>query len=160
MSQENVELVRRLYPGPVDVAVALSDPQIFEAMRIEIEPLMHSDFETVGDPRNLFRLGGRDVELPEGSFSRLNARGIDGFVAVFRDWLSAWESWIATPIEFIDVDERRVLVTLDVRARSKTHQVEVPIESANLLTLRDGKIARVELFMRRAEALEAAGLSE
>ena len=39
---------------------------------------------------------------------------------------------MATPTDFIDVDENRVLVMLDVRARSKTHQVEMPIEGANL----------------------------
>jgi hypothetical protein len=159
VSQENVELARRLYPGPVDVAVALSDPQIFEAIRVEIEPLVHPDFETVGDPTYIFRAGGTGVEIVEGS-SRITAHGIDGFASFFRDWLSAWESWVATPIDFIDVDESRVLVVLDIRARSKTAQVEVPIEGANLLTLRDGKVARVELFLRREEALQAAGLSE
>ena len=33
------------------------------------------------------------------------------------------------------------------------------IEGANLLTLRDGKLARLELFRARTEALEATGLS-
>ena len=65
-----------------------------------------------------------------------------------------------TATDFIDVDENRVLVVLDVRARSKTHQVKMPIEGANLLTLRDGRLARLELFLERAQALEAAGLSE
>jgi hypothetical protein len=36
----------------------------------------------------------------------------------------------------------------------------MPIEGANLLTLRDGKLARLELFFERALALEAARLSE
>jgi hypothetical protein len=159
MSEENVEMVKRLYPGPVDVAVALSDPEILEAIRVEIELLMHSDFETVGDPANIFRFGGSGVEIVEGS-SRQVAYGFEGLASMWDDWLSAWESWVATPIDFIDVDESRVLVVLDIRARSKTAQVEVPIEGANLLTLRDGKVARVELFLRREEALQAAGLSE
>ncbi len=81
-------------------------------------------------------------------------------MATFRDWLSAWESWVVTATDFIDVNENRVLVLLDVRARSKTHHVEMPIEGANLLTLRDGRLARLELFFDRAQALEAAGLRE
>jgi hypothetical protein len=62
--------------------------------------------------------------------------------------------------DFVDVDEDRVLVLLDVRARSKTHQAEMPIAAANLLALRDGKVARMELFFERAQAREAAGLTE
>jgi hypothetical protein len=85
---------------------------------------------------------------------------MDGFRGAFLDWLSAWESWVVTATNFIDVDENRVLVLLDVRVRSKTHQVEMPIEGANLLTLRDGKLARIELFFKRAQARETAGLRE
>jgi hypothetical protein len=67
---------------------------------------------------------------------------------------------VVTATEFIEVDENRVLVMLDVRARSKTHQVEMPIEGANLMTLSDGKLARLELFFDREQAREAAGLRE
>jgi hypothetical protein len=77
-------------------------------------------------------------EIPEGS-SQPTSYGLEGFVRAFRDWVSAWESWVVTPTDFIEVDEERVLVLMDVRARSKTHQVELPIEAANLLTLRDGR---------------------
>jgi len=60
----------------------------------------------------------------------------------------------------VDVDEERVLVLMEVRARSKTHRVEMPVEGANLLTIRDGKLARLEMFLDQNEAREAAGLSE
>jgi hypothetical protein len=35
-----------------------------------------------------------------------------------------------------------------------------PIEGANLMTLRDGKLSRLELFFDRCQTLEAAGLRE
>ena len=78
----------------------------------------------------------------------------------WREWLSAWESWLITPTEFEAVDEERVLVLMEVRARSKTHRVEMPLKGANLLTIRDGRLARLEMFLDQNEALEAAGLSE
>jgi hypothetical protein len=155
MSRENVEIVRRLYPGPVDMVATVADPEAFEATRGVFEPLVHSDFETVTVPGQI-PLSEPGTENP----SQPTFYGLDGFLGAFRDWLSAWESWVVTPTEFIDVDEDRVLVLIDIRARSKTHQVEMPIEGANLLTLRDRKVARVELFFDRAEALEAAGLRE
>ena len=152
MSEENVEFARALFPGDVDLVATLADAEGFEAA---FEPLVHPNFETITVPGQV-PLRGAGAEDP----SRPIFYGVDGFVNSFRDWLSAWESWVVTATDFIDVDESRVLVLLDVRARSKTHQVEVPVEGANLLTLSDGKLSRLELFFDRAQALEAAGLRE
>ena len=152
MSQANVEIARGLYPGDVDLVAALSDPDEF---RDAFEPLVQPDLETVTAPGQV-PMSGAGADDP----SRPVFHGVAGFVASFGDWLSAWESWVVTATDFIDVDESRVLVMLDVRARSKTHQVEMPIEGFNLITLRDGKLARLELFFDRAQALEAAGLPE
>jgi ketosteroid isomerase-like protein len=155
MSQENVEVVRGLYPGSVDMVSSFVDPEGFEATRAALEPLVHPDFETVTVPGQI-PLGDPDAE----DSSRPTFHGLDGFASGFRDWLSAWESWVVTATEFVDVDENRVLVLIEVRARSKTHQVEMPIEGANLWTVRNRKIGRLELFFDRAQALEAAGLDE
>jgi hypothetical protein len=157
MSQENVEIARRLYLtlGSVDLVPTLADRGTLGAVREAFEPFVHRDFETLADSRYQMMLG-----VETGEEGRSAAYGIDGLIDFWREWLSAWESWIPTPTEFIDVDADRVLVLLDVRAHSKTHGVEVPLDGANLLTLRDGKLARLELFMRRTDALEAAGLSE
>ena len=152
MSHENIEVVRRLYPGTFDLVATLADPTGFEALRVMFEPLAHPDFETVSVPGQIPLSGASAEDLSQPSF-----HGVDGFVSAFRDWLSAWESWVVTATAFIDVDENRVLAMLDVLARSKTHQVEMPIEGANLVTLRDGKIARLELFFDRAQAREVAG---
>jgi hypothetical protein len=43
MSEENVEIVRRLFTGPVDFVQAL-DPDGFETTRAAMEPLVHPDF--------------------------------------------------------------------------------------------------------------------
>ncbi len=155
MSEENVEIVRRLYPGPVDLVATVGGPDGFETTRAAFEPLVPPDFETVTVPGQV-PLSGAGAENP----SRPIFHGMDGFVNAFRDWLSAWESWVVTATDFINVDENRVLVMLDIRARSKTHQVEMPIEGANLWTLSNGKLARLELFFDRDRALEAAGLRE
>ena len=152
MSQENVEVARRLYPGEVDVVAALADR---EALDATLGPLVQPDFETVTVPGQV-PVSGADAQ----DASRPVAHGLDGFVSGFGDWLSAWETWVVTPTDFMDVDENRVLVMLDIRARSRTHQVEMPVDGANLLTIKDGRVARIELFFERSQALEAAGLSE
>ena len=152
MSQENVEIAQRRYPGPLDLVALLGDPNALEAA---LEPLAHPNFQTVPVPGQIPLSGAGS-----GDALRQELYGVDGFVRGFGDWLSAWETWVVTPTDFIDVDENRVLVMLDIRGRSKTHQVEMPAEGANLLTLRDGKLARLEAFFGHEQALEAAGLRE
>ena|SRR5436190_201397 len=150
MSRENMEIARRLYPEGLDLVAALADRENFDAT---LAPLVQPDFEIVTVPGQV-PLSGVGAEDP----SRPTFYGVDGFARSFGEWLTAWQSWVITGADLIDVDEDRVLVMLDVRARSKTHQVEMPVEGANLLTLRDGRLARMELFFERAQALEAAGL--
>jgi len=152
MSRENVEFVRRLYPEGLDLVAALADRENFDAT---LAPLVQPDFEIVTVPGQV-PLSGVGAEDP----SRPTFYGVDGFARSFGEWLTAWESWVITGADLIDVDESRVLVLLDIRARSKTHQVEMPVEGANLLTLTDGRLARVELFFDRSLAIEAAGLRE
>jgi hypothetical protein len=67
---------------------------------------------------------------------------------------------LVRPTEFVEAPGERVLVLMEVRARSKTHQVEMPLKGANLLTIRDRQIARLEMFLDPNEALEAARLRE
>lgn len=58
----------------------------------------------------------------------------------------------------MDVDDQRVLVLLSYQGRSKTHGAEIALDGGNVLTLRDGRVARVELFFNRLDALEAVRL--
>jgi hypothetical protein len=135
----------------------VSNADILAAVREGVEPFVEPDFETVGDASAIPI--GPTIGV-EGGPRGLFAKGIDGFLDFWREWNSAWESWnLGTP-EFIDVDENRVLVLHEVRARPKTFQVDMTIEGANMMTLREGKVTRIELFFDREKALEAAGLSE
>jgi hypothetical protein len=145
MSQENMELAKRFYPGSVDIVPMAAAPDAWVGF---FEPLVHPDFETVGEG---LAMSSGGVETAQES-SRRSAYGFEGFISVWSDFLSAWDSWVVTPANLIDVDDERVLVLLDIRARSKTHGVEMPIEAANLLTFRDGKLTRLELFNTQPEA--------
>jgi hypothetical protein len=157
MSEENVEIVRRIFPGDIDLVALFGNADLLNATRAGIEPFVEPEFETIGDPNAIPM--GPNIGV-EGARRDLFAKGIDGFLNFWRDWISAWESWNLGQPEFIDVDEDRVIVSYEVRARSKTDHVEVTIEAANLMTMRDGKLTSLELFFNREDALEAARLSE
>jgi len=115
MSRKNVELARRLYPlypETVDYVWLFSTPHGLEALRLASEAVMHPDYETVTVPGQV-PLSGANAAGP----AQPRVQGLDGLVSGFRDWLSAWETWEVSATDFIDTDDR-VLVLLDVRARS------------------------------------------
>ena len=80
-----------------------------------------------------------------------------------RDWVTAWvESFEGHTIEasdFIDGGDR---VFFEIFQRGRPRGSEVPVEGRwwVVTTLREGAVARVEVFDDRGHALEAAGLSE
>jgi ketosteroid isomerase-like protein len=62
--------------------------------------------------------------------------------------------------EISEAGEDRLLVVSRVTGRGKGSGVKVEQRNGQVWTFVDGKIARIDSYMNRAEALEAAGLSE
>ena len=77
-----------------------------------------------------------------------------------------WDAWRATftnaSFEVVTVCDLAEGVLVALRVHGLGVGSEVPIEqrSWHVVSLRGGRITRVEAFLREAEALEAAGLSE
>src|SRR4051812_5909906 len=125
MSQENVEVVRRVFAYEI---YGVGD-------RAEAEAIFDPD--VVMNTTN------------EGSF-----HGLDAMRDEFARWASAFEELEVTAEEFIDAGDR-VLVTEYHRGRGRTSGVEVDARFYEVYTLRDGKVVRVDEYVDRAEALEA-----
>src|SRR2546421_9518043 len=95
MSQENVEVVRSLLPGPdVDMTETLRNDDVWAASVPASSALIHPDFECVG---TLFG-------------SETNYAGMDGFRQFLLDWLTPWESYRAEVEQTIDAGEQVVTV--------------------------------------------------
>jgi len=62
------------------------------------------------------------------------------------------------PQEFIDAGDR--VVVLQREYQRSNSGVEMTIETAGILDLRDGRVVRMQGYMDPAEALAAAGLPE
>jgi len=87
------------------------------------------------------------------------ARGVEGVNASMTRWESTWDDYDVIPEEFVDAGER-VLAILRVRGRGRESGLAIDARFHQVFTLHDGKIARMDEFTDRSEALEAAGLSE
>jgi ketosteroid isomerase-like protein len=136
MSQENVEVVRRMYDAVArrDAATVLTfyDPDV--------------EWDITRRP-----IGG----LVGGGVYH----GHEGLRSFFRKWYEAWESIEENLEELIDAGEH-VITVVTSRGRGRASRVEVETRGAAVWTIREGKIVRVVWFPTSEDALEAAGLRE
>jgi ketosteroid isomerase-like protein len=131
MSQENVDLVRRMWDAflEADLKTALSfhDP----------------DVEWDG------------TNLPDGEIGR----GHEAVVEHVRRWADQWEEWTVEVERIIDAGSERVVVLIRERGRSKSG-LNMDELHAELYDIRDHKVVRRQGFSDPSEALEAVGVSE
>jgi ketosteroid isomerase-like protein len=85
--------------------------------------------------------------------------GRDAFVGHMGNYLSGWTDYEASTKELIDRGDN-VVVILYERARMPDSDMMLDRDLPTVWTVRDGRAARFRVFKTRAEALEAAGLSE
>jgi uncharacterized protein len=132
MSQENVEIVRRIYaswaPG--------SSPTESN--------LLHPDIEWV-NPADALEPGIRT--------------GIDAFTTITQGLADTISDLRMDVERLIDVDDRVVAIAT-MRGYGSTSGVEVERRHGSIWTIRDGKAMRFQWFYEPDEALEAVGLRE
>jgi ketosteroid isomerase-like protein len=130
MSEEHVELVRRVFETP---------------------PVEQSD---VTELRSIFH---PDVEfLPQRSGTEGTYRGIAGIEQLRADTEQVFEKF-EVHYELLDLDER-ILAWGKVEVRARGSGIEVNVPMGGVFEFRDGKIVRWEDFGSKAKAFKAVGL--
>ena len=132
MSEENVEVVRQMYD-----AFYRGDAD---------GALGHFDQDVVVDASK----GRPDIGI---------GRGREQVRRITTSWVGTWDQWREEIEEMRDLGSR-VLVLSVQHGRGKGSGVEVEAHWAVLYEVHRGKITRMAVYRERAEALEAAGLSE
>ena len=134
MSQENVEVVRRILrafaAGDRDEVLSLVDPEVVvDATRRVLNPATYV--------------------------------GIDGVRQMFAGMDEAWEEVRLEGQEVIDGGDRVVVISRMIgTGKGSGVEVERPV-NGQVWTIREGRVVRLDLgFTDREAALEAAGLSE
>jgi ketosteroid isomerase-like protein len=135
MSEENAEIIRRLYgafnEGDVDA--------------------LREGFTDDAEWRPAFIGGG----IVEGAVYR----GPDGMAEFAEMQNETWRSLTADPVTIRDLGNR-VLVEVRLDAVGRASGVAVNRTTWNVFELRGGKVAAGRVYPTKAEALEAAGLKE
>ena len=135
-------MLRKTYAA-YNAAMKASNPR--EAIRAAFEPVADPEIEWVNE----------STVVAE----QMVHHGLDGVMEFFDAILDAFEEVRQVPERFIDCGDQ-VLVFVHSEARALTAGLAIDEQWAHLITVRNGKIARVEQFRNRDQALEAAGLSE
>jgi ketosteroid isomerase-like protein len=68
------------------------------------------------------------------------------------------QMWLE-PEEFIDAGDR-VVIPLRLGGKARHTGIEIDFSVVHVVTLRDGKAVRIDVYAQRPEALEAVGLRE
>jgi ketosteroid isomerase-like protein len=143
MSQANVELVLGLYEAPdVDYVRLYRDDSLWTEQAEALAPFVHADFDCV-----MYAFG-----------SERRYVGLDGLRAFMLDWTAPWVTYRIETDEAIDLGERVLVLNNDRGCREGSTQ-EVKGRVAAVWTIRDGKIARLDAYTTRSDALAAVGLS-
>jgi hypothetical protein len=87
-------------------------------------------------------------------------RGLPEVITFTEQYRSTWDDLALEPREFIEVPDDRVLVFIRQSGRGRESGVPIVIHFFELFTIRVGKVRKLEFFRHRANALEAAGLSD
>jgi ketosteroid isomerase-like protein len=142
MSQENVEVVRSYLEA------------VNAFMRRE---LTSDDFGELLDPE--VEVHGVDPRqgLPDVT---QHTRGIPEKMRIWEQFRSAWIDSVIELSEVVAAPDDRVLTVLRQSARGRESGIPIAYHVFLVFTLRDRKVCKEEFFRHRAEALEAAGLSE
>ena len=147
MSREAVEIVRRVLEeasrggsppaGAVDALDADSLTVIFENLDPEVE--FHED------PR-----------FPEAGVYR----GIEAVREYWGRFTGSFDEFAFEPEDFVDLEGDRVLVLFRLKARGKDSGATAETRPGWIYTIRNGLTVRIDAFLDREEAREAARLTE
>jgi uncharacterized protein len=85
--------------------------------------------------------------------------GRDAVIEYLQRWEEPWDDYEAEGEEFIDAGDS-VVVTFHAKGRGRASGIEVDARSYQVYSLHNGKLARMDEYTDRREALQAAGLSE
>jgi ketosteroid isomerase-like protein len=147
VSREAVEIVKAVFPpSGTELSRFFADDSGAPARLSAAAPLFHSEFEFTGPTLGVgLRMGGKG--LPE-------------LAELWREWMEPWEVYWTEVEDFVDAGDDRVLVLLRDHGRLRGTDADVEMIGAAVWTVRDQKIARIDFYPDRDQALEAVGLRE
>ena len=131
MSEENVEIMRRIYE---EINLRLEFPREW------FDPDCVTDWTEIAPEGGLFR-------------------GIDATNAAIAAYFGTFENFHVAVEEIVYADEERVVAAIRDGGRIRGSSTEITSPYFHAWTFRDGKVARLSSHTDKAAALKAVGLA-
>jgi ketosteroid isomerase-like protein len=115
-----------------------------------------------GDFDSVLESWDDDTEFvaPEDMPEQSSFRGPRGYRQFLASMLDVFEEFRSEPERIIEVGEEKYLVFVTERFRRKADATAVEAHNFVLFTMRGEKLRRLQVFLDRRTALDAAGLSD
>jgi ketosteroid isomerase-like protein len=152
MSQKNVELVRRFFEAVERVFAAYwqAPHSLADSLRAgEVRPEL----------ADVMRYLHPNVEW-KSALIGITTRGYEGTLDGVDQFLDAAQDYRVNVLEVTDLGDSQVLAVVRLAMKGKASEIDVNATTFSIVTVEDGLIIRLDEYLERAEALEAAGLSE
>jgi ketosteroid isomerase-like protein len=152
MSEENVEVVRRYYEAVHRVLLAYWD-----APRSAADSLRAGDIPP--EVAEMMRWLHPNAEW-KTALTGVTYRGYEEMTTGFDEMVGAAKDYRVELQEVTDLGGNQILVAAKVGMKGKASEIDVDTMLFVAVTVRDGLITKMDEYLERDEALEAAGLSE
>jgi ketosteroid isomerase-like protein len=139
MSDENVEVIRRMLATFIEVDEGLVEPG-------QLQQFFAVDAALDMDP---------EVD-PEGT----RFHSIDEFIEWRTQWIEMFDDWSYTPEAFLEAGANRVAVTFRQRGRLRGTDDWLDMHYGIVYTVEKGSITASRMYVTVKDTLEAVGLSE
>ena len=145
MSTDSVAIARRLF----DRVSRVRDPS-----GRKIDALDEETMAAIGESFDPDIVVHEDPSFPEAG----TYRGAEAAMDYFRQFSDSFDEFTFETEEIIDLGEDRALILFHVRTRGKGSGAVTEARPGWIFTLRGEKVATIEAFFDRNEALAATGL--
>jgi ketosteroid isomerase-like protein len=136
-----------------DVEVVHRSYRMLEALRRDLDAADRLVCDLVGE--------GFELHLPESYPEGAQVfRGHAGLKRWTAKTKEIWDEWRFEPERLIDAEDGVVVALVHLVAEGGLSGVRLERDTAHIWTLEDGKVTRCEVYLDRAEALEALGLQD
>ena len=150
MSDADVQIVRQVFGSPeigqpADIAAIVADDGHWDRNRDAVAP----------------DLTVRFVVPPSGLevLDRQEFTGVEGLKEGWNIWMEAWEYFLVSLAEVIDLEDGRVLLLSHAEVKTRSGGVEMDQDVAVLCRVAEGLITEASFYLDQQQARRDSGLS-
>jgi ketosteroid isomerase-like protein len=135
----------------------MSEPSERQQTNLEVARAGYEAFQA-SDVEGVLALTDPEVEiyLPATLPNSGTFRGHEGYMTWLGQWLEAWEDFRIEVLAMEPVGERHVVTTVHQTAVGRGSGIPVEMDIAYMSDIREGKVAALQMYSTRDEAVRVA----